>query len=112
MYGKMQESGLTEIIPLICTPAIWGQYPVFSYPEFLQGSPWEVAAVRWWLDTGTLSFLSPLRSLQLTIAGGCISDDCDTLCLLTWQEIFHFSVVMTDQQDRRCQAPGDYRAES
>ena len=24
MYGKMQESVLTEIIPFICTPAIWG----------------------------------------------------------------------------------------
>ena len=34
----MQESGLTEIIPLICTSAIWGQYPVFSHPGFPQGS--------------------------------------------------------------------------
>ena len=25
MYGKMQESGLTEIIPFICISAIWGQ---------------------------------------------------------------------------------------
>ena len=25
MHGKMQESGLTEIIPLICTSALWGQ---------------------------------------------------------------------------------------
>ena len=24
LYGKMQESGLTEIIPLICTSVIWG----------------------------------------------------------------------------------------
>ena len=38
MYGKMQESGLTEIIPLICTSAIWGQYPVFSHPESPQGA--------------------------------------------------------------------------
>ena len=38
MCGKMQESELTEIIPLICSSAIWGQYPVFSYPEFPQGS--------------------------------------------------------------------------
>ena len=30
MAGKMQESGLTETIPLICTSAIWGQYPEFS----------------------------------------------------------------------------------
>ena len=39
MYGKMQEPGLTEIIPLICASALWGQYPVFSHPEFPQGSP-------------------------------------------------------------------------
>ena len=28
-----KESGLTEIMPLLCTLAIWGQYPVFSYLE-------------------------------------------------------------------------------
>ena len=33
----MQESGLTEITPLICTSAIWGQYPVLSHPESPQG---------------------------------------------------------------------------
>ena len=26
MHGKMHESGITEIIPLMCTSAIWGQY--------------------------------------------------------------------------------------
>ena len=41
MYGKTQESGFTEIIPLICTSAIWGQCPVFSHPDFPQGSPRE-----------------------------------------------------------------------
>ena len=35
----MQESGLTEIIPLICTLAVWGQNPVFSHPELPQGAP-------------------------------------------------------------------------
>ena len=50
MYGKMQESELTEVIPLMCTSAIWGQYPVFSYREFPQGSPKGVAAVCWLLD--------------------------------------------------------------
>ena len=25
MYGKMQASGLTKLIPLMCTSAIWGQ---------------------------------------------------------------------------------------
>ena len=45
MYGKMEDSGLTEIIPLICTSAIWGLYPVFSHPEFPQGLLSKVAAV-------------------------------------------------------------------
>ena len=31
VYGKMQESGLTEIIPFICTSAIWGRYHVFFF---------------------------------------------------------------------------------
>ena len=38
MYGKMQEFELTESIPLMCTSATGGQYPVFSHPEFLQGA--------------------------------------------------------------------------
>ena len=61
----MQESGLTETIPLICTSAIWGQYPVFSHPgilcflpEFPQGSP------------------AHLRG------------DCDMLCLLIGRQYF------------------------
>lgn len=36
--GKMQESGLTEIIPLICTSVTRGQNPMFLLP---QGSPSE-----------------------------------------------------------------------
>ena len=44
MYGKMQESGLTEIIIFdiylsICTSAVRGQNPVFSRPESPQGAP-------------------------------------------------------------------------
>ena len=38
MFGKVLESGLTEIIPLICTSAVWDQYPMFSHPVFSQGS--------------------------------------------------------------------------
>ena len=34
MYGKMQESGLTEIFPLICTSALWGHTILFSQMEF------------------------------------------------------------------------------
>ena len=39
MYGKIQESGLIEINPLLCTLIIKGQYPVFLYPESPQGVP-------------------------------------------------------------------------
>ena len=41
----MQESGLMEIIPLICTSVIWGQYPVFCHPVLPLGSLLGVAAV-------------------------------------------------------------------
>ena len=46
MYGKMQESGLMEIIPFICTSAVCVQYPAFLHiclSQLLpQGSPWGV----------------------------------------------------------------------
>ena len=29
MYGKIQESGLTEIIPFMCISAAWGQHTAF-----------------------------------------------------------------------------------
>ena len=45
MHETMQESGLTEIILLICTSAIWDQYPVFSHPESPQGVLSGVAVV-------------------------------------------------------------------
>ena len=50
MNGKMQESGLTEIISLICSLAIGGQYPAFLSPESLRvtvggGCKWLMA---WW----------------------------------------------------------------
>ena len=45
----MQESGLMEIIPLICTSVIWGQYPVFCHPVLPLGSLLGVSAVWLWL---------------------------------------------------------------
>ena len=39
MYEKTQKAGLIEIIPLICTSAVWGQHPVFSHPESPQRAP-------------------------------------------------------------------------
>ena len=44
MYGKIQESGLTEIFPLIYISVTWGQYPVLSHPESSQGAPFGAAA--------------------------------------------------------------------
>ena len=41
----MQESGLIEIIPLICILAIEGQYPAFFHPESPQGAQLGAAAV-------------------------------------------------------------------
>ena len=55
MYRKLQGSGFTEIIPLICTSVICSQYPVFLHPEFPQGSPEGVAAVWWMLSSVQLS---------------------------------------------------------
>ncbi len=64
MYGKMQESGLTEIIHLICTSATRGLYPIFSYPEFRQGSPAHVGGLQSLMTdvSGNIPFLrsSPL----------------------------------------------------
>ena len=40
----MQRSGLIEIIPVICAPAVWARVPSV-HPECAQGAPWGVAAV-------------------------------------------------------------------
>ena len=58
----MQESGLTEIIPLICTSAIWGQYPAFLHPESPQGSQVGVTAVAegWAVGSPFVSIVSSL----------------------------------------------------
>ena len=45
-------------------------------------------AARWQVF---FSFLSSLRAHQLTFVVAAIADDCDILCLLIWQELFHFS---------------------
>ena len=51
------EDGLTEIIPLICISALWGQNPVFSHPESPRGALLGGAAVAGGLMVGIL-FLS------------------------------------------------------
>ena len=67
IHGMMQESGHIEIIPLVCTSAIWGHNPMF----FIS-----------WVSSGLISLPSAMAA---------ISDDCDFLCLPIWQVIFHLS---------------------
>ena len=65
----------TEIIPLKCTSAIWGQGPVFSYLEFPWGLPWGVAAICSLSPSWVPSGLTSSPQLMATI-----TDDCDILC--------------------------------
>ena len=73
MYRKLVGSGVTEIIPLRCTSAAWGQYPLFSHPEVPQGSLLGVATV-WWLLSSRCSLFSsciPSGLTRFTLGGGC-----------------------------------------
>ena len=63
MYGKIQKPGLTEIIPLIDTLAIEGQYPMLSPPEGPLGDHWEAAmAERSAVDSPVVRILSSPRA--------------------------------------------------
>ena len=84
MYGKVQESGLTEITPFIRISATWGQFPVcfFSQLEFLS------AHHREWLQPagcciGQVLFSFPIvdcaQGSEIYILRAGITDDCDIL---------------------------------
>ena len=64
----MLESGLSEIIPLLCTSAISGRYPVFT-PWGPLGSP-EGVTVVWGLIEGRYSSPSQVPSGSLAHTGG------------------------------------------
>ena len=86
----MQESGLIEIIPLICTLALWGQYPVLSHPESLQGAPSVVAAVTEGLTMGILFPSWASSGLTIRVAVIWCPDGHNIFCLLIWQTVsFH-----------------------
>ena len=71
MNGKMQESGLTEIIPLKCTSALWGQYPAYLHPKSPPGAlNLGVTAVPEGLAVGILC-LHP-ESLRAHPLGHCV----------------------------------------
>ena len=67
----MEESGLTEMISLMCTSALWGQYPAFTSwaSSGLSRQPLESEGCS---IAGALSFLSSLKAhhpwwLQLSV---------------------------------------------
>ena len=97
---KMQESGLTEASPIICTSAILGQYPVcFSHfgPVGAHGEEWLPS---WWLLDRRHFFLRALRT-QPTL-GDCSHWCVWHPCLLTQQEknlsCFNFSRIIYHTQ--------------
>ena len=61
MYGKMQKSGLTEIIPLICTSAILGWY-MLSSSVFIMGSGFSLMTTIFLVE-------KYLRAQELTFGG-------------------------------------------
>ena len=65
----MQESGFTEIIPLIHISAVWGQYLVLSYSQSPQGAPLEVAEVVEGFEMGN-RFVSTLYKQWVVVAAG------------------------------------------
>ena len=83
MYGKIQELGFTEIIPLIRTSDMSGWCSVFSHPEFFQSSLLGLAAVlmaaRW---QTFFPFFYFLRAHQLIMLMAAIADNSEILCLL------------------------------
>ena len=66
----MQESGLTEITPLMCTSALWGQHSVLSHPESPKAAQLGAAAVAEGLMVGS-PFVSILSSFSIHHQGGC-----------------------------------------
>ena len=62
------KSGLIEIIPLICTSAIWVQQPVFSHPQPPQGALSEVGGGRRCRGGHSVSILSSLRNYHWVTA--------------------------------------------
>ena len=87
MCGKIQESGFTEIIPLICTLDMSGRCSVFSHPESFQSSLLGLAAVlmaaRW---QTFFTFFCFLGAHQLIMVMAAITDNSEILCLLIWHQ--------------------------
>lgn len=96
MCGKMQEPGLTEIISLIHSSALWGQHSVFSHVEFCQVAPLEmpVGAACWMSSAMDSPIVSPFCVFPQLPSGQLWwnwPDGRNILCLMIWQAECWFS---------------------
>ena len=69
--GRKQESGLTDVIPWLCTPATWNQYPLFSHIRSFLWVHCQGGSSGWLLDGLGSSLGLHLESFQGSLAGGC-----------------------------------------
>ena len=107
MYGKVQASGLTEFILLICSSALWCQilFPcstlgvadgsfLHPFPQFLSIYLGEGEG-----GSGSICWITVLGTL-IHIWRPEIAEGCDISCLLIWQEIFSFHKAKAFSQIR------------
>ena len=88
VYRKMQESGLTEIIPTYLSYRLSG---FWVFTSWISSGLTLVSGCSLMATREELFFLSwiPSRLTSSLPVVAAITDDSDTLCLLMWQEIFH-----------------------
>ena len=87
MYGKMQESGLTETILLMCASASWGQNPVLSQSWVPSGCTVGGGCSSWPLDGGHPVSIPSSLGAPGRVAVKRWLDGCSILCFLMWQVI-------------------------
>ena len=79
MYGKIQESGIIEVIPFICISAIQGQHPgcfwFFTFSELPQSSSAIAGDGVGVASAGSQALFSLLRVL-IHIWRPQVTDDC------------------------------------
>ena len=77
MYGKIQESGLSEIITFICILAVRGQCPVFLTSSVPQCSQEGVGAASWLPDQSDI-LLHPSALQWSSVTQSCLTF-CDPM---------------------------------
>ena len=102
-YGKMQESGFTEIIPFMCISAIWGQHPMFSTFGVRQCSSHGVAATWWLPDCAGILLPDCPEGSGNHIWRATITDDRDIRVCWYGRKILQFTLWHNDNsKDCHC----------